>query len=131
MGEHLGEKYDARISGITSYGIYAEINENHCEGMVPMRDLDDDYYDFDEKNFCLIGRHHHHKYQLGDPVRIQVAQANLEKKQLDFLLLNDQTSPDGKATRTEKTQADKKSGKNRKKHNDEREKKKKEKHVRK
>ncbi|MCI1685874.1 MAG: ribonuclease R [Prevotella sp.] len=131
MGEHLGEKYDARISGITSYGIYAEINENHCEGMVPMRDLDDDYYDFDEKNFCLIGRHHHHKYQLGDPVRIQVAQANLEKKQLDFLLLNDQTSPDGKATRTEKTQADKKSGKNRKKHNDEREKKKKGKHVRK
>jgi ribonuclease R len=88
MGEHLGEKYDAHISGITSYGIYAEINENHCEGMIPMRDLDDDYYDFDEKNFCLMGRRHHHKYQLGDPVRIQVAQANLEKKQLDFLLLS-------------------------------------------
>ncbi len=88
MGEHLGEQYDAHISGITSYGIYAEIDENHCEGMIPMRDLDDDYYDFDEKNFCLIGRHHHHKYQLGDPVHIQVAQANLEKKQLDFLLLS-------------------------------------------
>ncbi|MCH4182779.1 MAG: ribonuclease R [Prevotella sp.] len=96
MGEHLGEQYDAHISGITSYGIYAEINENHCEGMIPMRDLDDDYYDFDEKNFCLIGRHHHHKYQLGDPVHIQVAQANLEKKQLDFLLLSNKENKKGK-----------------------------------
>ena len=54
--------------------------------MIPMRDLDDDYYDFDEKNYCLIGRRHHHKYQLGDPIRIQVAKANLEKKQLDFII---------------------------------------------
>jgi len=84
MAEKLGETYDAHISGITSYGIYAEIDENHCEGMIPMRDLGDDYYDFDERNFCLIGRHHHHKYQLGDAIRIQVAKANLEKKQLDF-----------------------------------------------
>ncbi|MBM6992304.1 MAG: ribonuclease R [Prevotella sp.] len=86
MGDKLGEEYDAHISGITSYGIYAEIDENHCEGMVPMRDLDDDYYDFDEKNFLLRGRRHHHKYQLGDPVRIKVAKANLEKRQLDFTL---------------------------------------------
>ena len=84
MAEKLGEIYDAHISGITSYGIYAEIDENHCEGMIPMRDLGDDYYDFDERNFCLIGRRHHHKYQLGDAIRIQVAKANLEKKQLDF-----------------------------------------------
>ncbi len=86
MGDKLGETYDAHISGITSYGIYAEIDENHCEGMVPMRDLDDDYYDFDEKNFLLRGRRHHHKYQLGDPIRIKVAKANLEKRQLDFTL---------------------------------------------
>ena len=84
MAEKLGETYDAHISGITSYGIYAEIDGNHCEGMIPMRDLGDDYYDFDERNFCLIGRRHHHKYQLGDAIRIQVAKANLEKKQLDF-----------------------------------------------
>ncbi|MBF1523528.1 MAG: ribonuclease R [Prevotella salivae] len=84
MAEKLGETFDAHISGITSYGIYAEIDENHCEGMIPMRDLGDDYYDFDERNFCLIGRRHHHKYQLGDAIRIQVAKANLEKKQLDF-----------------------------------------------
>jgi ribonuclease R len=86
MGDKLGETYDAHISGITSYGIYAEIDENHCEGMVPMRDLDDDYYEFDEKNFLLRGRRHHHKYQLGDPIRIKVAKANLEKRQLDFTL---------------------------------------------
>ncbi len=86
MGDHLGEEYDAHISGITSYGIYAEIDENHCEGMVPMRDLDDDYYEFDEKNFLLRGRRRHHKYQLGDAIRIKVAKANLEKRQLDFTL---------------------------------------------
>ena len=86
MGEHIGECYDAHISGIQSFGIYAEIDENHCEGMIPMRDLDDDYYDFDEKNYCLVGRRRHHVYQLGDPIRIQVAKANLERKQLDFTL---------------------------------------------
>ncbi len=86
MADKIGNEYDAHISGITSYGIYCEIDENHCEGMVPMHDLDDDYYDFDERNYCLVGRRHHHKYQLGDPIRIVVAKANVEKKQLDFAL---------------------------------------------
>ena len=86
MEDKIGEVYDAHISGIQSYGIYCEIDENHCEGMVPMHDLDDDYYDFDEKNYRLVGRRHHHKYQLGDPIRIQVARANLEKRQLDFTI---------------------------------------------
>ncbi len=86
MSDKLGEEYDAHVSGIMSYGIYAEIDENHCEGLVPIQDLDDDYYDFDEKNFCLVGRRHRHKYQLGDAIRIQVVKANLEKKQLDFTL---------------------------------------------
>lgn len=86
MADKVGNVYKAHVSGITSYGIYCEIDENHCEGMVPMRDLDDDYYDFDEKNFCLVGRHHHHKYQLGDPIRIRVAGTNLERRQLDFTL---------------------------------------------
>lgn len=84
MADKVGNEYEAHISGLTSYGIYCEIDENHCEGMVPMRDLDDDYYDFDERNYCLVGRRHHHKYQLGDPVKIKVARANVEKKQLDF-----------------------------------------------
>ena len=86
MADKIGETFDAHISGIQSYGIYCEIDENHCEGMVPMRDLDDDYYDFDERNYCLIGRRHHNKYQLGDPIRIRVARANIEKRQLDFTL---------------------------------------------
>lgn len=86
MADKIGEEYDAHISGITSYGIYAEIDDNHCEGMIPMRDLDDDYYDFDERNFCLVGRRRHNRYQLGDAVRIKVASANVERKQLDFML---------------------------------------------
>ena len=86
MADKIGNEYDAHISGIQSYGIYCEVDENHCEGMVSMHDLDDDYYDFDERNYCLVGRRHHNKYQLGDPVRIKVARANLEKCQLDFVL---------------------------------------------
>ena len=86
MADKIGEVYDAHISGIQSYGIYCEIDENHCEGLVPMRDLGGDYYDFDEKNYCLVGRRHHHVYQLGDPVRIRVASANAERKQLDFAI---------------------------------------------
>ena len=86
MADKVGNEYDAHISGIQSYGIYCEIDENHCEGMVPMHDLDDDYYDFDERNYCLVGRRHHNKYQLGDAIRIKVARANIEKRQLDFAL---------------------------------------------
>ena len=86
MSDKIGNVYEAHISGIQSYGIYCEIDENHCEGMVPMRDLDDDYYDFDERNYCLVGRRRHHKYQLGDPITIKVARANIEKRQLDFTL---------------------------------------------
>jgi len=89
MADKIGNTYDAHISGLTSYGIYAQIDETHCEGMIPIRDLGDDYYDFDEKNFVIVGRRHHTKYQLGDPIRIQVARANLERKQLDFTLADD------------------------------------------
>ena len=86
MADKIGEEFDAHVSGITSYGIYAEIDENHCEGMIPMHDLDDDYYEFDERNFCLVGRRHHNKYQLGDSIRIRVARANIDKRQLDFTI---------------------------------------------
>ena len=86
MGDHIGEVFDAHISGIQSYGIYCEIDSNHCEGLVAIGDLDDDYYDFDEDNYCLVGRRHHHKYQLGDPIRIRVESANIEKRQLNFTI---------------------------------------------
>ena len=87
MGERLGMEFDGVISGVTEWGLYVELNENKCEGMIPMRDLGDDYYDFDEKNYCLTGRRHHKKFSLGDPVTIKVARANLEKTQLDFALV--------------------------------------------
>lgn len=86
MSDHIGTVYDGVISGVTEWGLYVEINENKCEGMISMRDLGNDYYDFDEKNYCLIGRRHHQKFSLGDPIKIKVARANLEKKQLDFIL---------------------------------------------
>ena len=87
LSERLGEEYDGVISGVTEWGLYVEINENKCEGLVPIRDLEDDFYEFDEKNYCLMGRRTHKIYRLGDPIRIQVARANLEKKQLDFALI--------------------------------------------
>lgn len=86
MGERIGEVYDGVISGVTEWGLYVEINENKCEGMIAMRDLGNDFYEFDEKNYCLIGRRHHQKFSLGDPIKIKVARANLAKQQLDFVL---------------------------------------------
>ena len=94
MGERIGNVYDGVISGVTEWGLYVEINENKCEGMVSMRDLGNDYYEFDEKNYCLIGRRHHQKFSLGDPIQIKVARANLEKKQLDFVLADNVLTPD-------------------------------------
>ena len=70
MADKVGLEFDAHISGVQSYGLYCEIDENHCEGLVGMHDLDGDYYEFDERNYCLVGRRHHKKYQLGDAVRI-------------------------------------------------------------
>ncbi len=98
MGERLGNVYEGVISGVTEWGVYVEINENKCEGMIPIRDLDDDYYEFDEKNYCIRGRRHHKVYSLGDPITIKVARANLEKKQLDFALMKDDK---GEAMHTE------------------------------
>ncbi len=86
MRDHLGEEYAGMISGVTEWGLYVEIEENLCEGLIPMRDLADDYYDFDEKNHCLTGRRNGTRYRLGDKIKVRVARADLEKKQLDFVL---------------------------------------------
>ena len=88
MMDHISEEFDGMISGVTEWGIYVELDDNHCEGLVPMRDLADDYYDYDEKNYCIRGRRRGTVYRLGDRVRIRVANANLERKQLDFLLVD-------------------------------------------
>ena len=89
MSEHIGEEFDAVISGVTEWGFYAEINENKCEGMIPMRTLQDDYYEFDEANYCIIGRRRKRKFTIGDAVRIRIMRANLDRKQLDFELVED------------------------------------------
>ena len=86
MTDKIGKVYDGVISGITEWGIYVEINENKVEGMIPIRELDDDFYELDEKNYRLVGRRTKREYRLGQPVSIQVVKANLERKQLDFVL---------------------------------------------
>ena len=85
MSDKLGRVYDGVISGVTEWGLYVELNENKCEGLVPVRDLNDDFYEFDEKNYCLRGKRHKHIYRLGDPITVKIAQANLQRKQLDFV----------------------------------------------
>lgn len=89
MSEHIGEEFDAVISGVTEWGMYAEINDNKCEGMIPMRTLQDDYYEFDDANYCIIGRRHRRKFTIGDPVRIRIVRANLDRKQLDFEMVKE------------------------------------------
>ena len=85
LSDKIGQVFDGVISGVTEWGLYVELNANKCEGLIPMRDLSDDYYEFDEKNYCLIGKRHKHIYRLGDPVTVKIAQANLQRKQLDFV----------------------------------------------
>jgi len=84
MSDKIGKVYDGVVSGVTEWGIYVEINENKCEGMIPIREMDDDFYELDEKNYRLVGRRKKREYRLGQPVSIQVARANLDRKQLDF-----------------------------------------------
>ncbi len=89
MRDHMGEEFDGVISGVTHWGMYVELSANGCEGLVSLQSLDDDYYIFDEEEMAIIGNQHKRKYQLGDELRIQVAGANLLKKQLDFELIRE------------------------------------------
>lgn len=91
MADRLGQEFNGTVSGVTEFGLYVEIDENSCEGMIPLRMLLDDYYEFDERNFCLVGRRYHKRYALGDKVRIRVERANLERRQLDFALVSDES----------------------------------------
>ena len=87
LSDKIGEVFEGVISGVTEWGIYIELVNNKCEGMVPMRDLTDDFYDYDEDNFRLIGKKTGRQFQLGDEVRVEVARANLAKRQIDFRLI--------------------------------------------
>ena len=93
MADHLGEVYQGVISGVTEWGLYVELDDNKCEGLIPIRDLADDYYDFDQQNYSLIGRHHNQRYRLGDKVKVQIARADLQKKQLDLALVDEKNPP--------------------------------------
>lgn len=121
MADHLGEVYSGVISGVTEWGLYVELDDNKCEGLVPVRDLADDFYDFDEKNYSLVGRRHGHRYRLGDSVQVKVARCDIAKKQLDFVIageaVDSYSSVSGKAHSNKKqkqVKGKKQSGKRRK-----------------
>lgn len=88
MKDKIGEEFDAHISGVTEYGIYAEVDDNHCEGFIPVHAISQEGFYFDDKKFCLIGRQTRRCLSLGDAVRIKVANANLYRKQLDYELVS-------------------------------------------
>ncbi len=86
MADKIGETFFGTISGVTEWGFYVELDDNKCEGMIGISNLEGDFYEFDEDNYCIVGRYHRKIYQLGDQVRIKVVNANLAAKQLDFVL---------------------------------------------
>ncbi len=87
--DNIGTIYDGIISGVTEWGIYVEIIENKCEGMIRLKEIDDDFYVLDPANYCIIGQRKKRKYQLGDEVKIKVKKVDLSKKQIDFQLITD------------------------------------------
>lgn len=118
MADHMGEVYEGVISGVTEWGLFVEISDNKCEGLVPVRDLADDYYDFDESNYCLVGRRRGVRYRLGDAIRVKVARAALDKKQLDFVLVDEKGNPmsaDNQSRQTVETPSKKRSNRQEKK----------------
>jgi len=87
MMDKIGKQFTGVITGVTDWGMFVELEENKCEGLVAMRELDDDFYEFDEENYCIIGRQFKKIYQLGDQVKVEVIRADLSKKHLDFTLV--------------------------------------------
>jgi ribonuclease R len=87
MQDKVGETFKGVISGVTSFGLFVELVETQCEGLVAIRDLDDDFYRFDEDEFALVGERSGRKFTLGDEVEVEVWRTNLAKKQLDFKLV--------------------------------------------
>jgi ribonuclease R len=89
LRDQVGNTFTGIISGVTEWGMYVEIIENKCEGMIRLRDISDDFYTLDEKNYCIIGQRKKKIYQLGDEVKIRVKNVDLTKKQIDFSLVQD------------------------------------------
>jgi len=88
MQDKIGKHFDGLVSGLTDWGLYVEIIENKCEGMVSIRSIMDDFYEFDEEEYKIVGRHSGRQFEIGDPLKIEVTQANLSRRQLDFKLVD-------------------------------------------
>jgi len=88
MIDKIGQVYEGVIGGVTEWGIYVTL-DIHIEGMVPLRDLDDDYYIYDEENYCIVGRRNKKKFQLGDRLTVKVVRTDLERKIIDLALVKD------------------------------------------
>ena len=86
LQDKLGEEFDGIISGVMEWGLFVELNDTKCEGLVHIRDLDDDFYIYNENDYSIIGQHKGKKYQLGDPLKVKLVRTDLEKKQIDFIL---------------------------------------------
>jgi ribonuclease R len=89
LQDKVGLEFEGLISGVTEWGLYVEIIENKCEGMIRLRDLDDDFYEFDDTNYCVIGSRTKRKYTLGDAVKFEVVRCDLLRKQIDLRIVND------------------------------------------
>ena len=90
--DKIGEEYDGHVSGVTEWGMYVEIEPTKIEGMVSVRDIKSDFYEFDEPRYRLVGKRRHHQFCLGDPVRIRVKSANLEQRLLDYELVEEEAT---------------------------------------
>lgn len=88
MFDKIGLEYDALVSGVSKWGVFAEITGTKCEGMIRLRDLDDDFYFLDEENYQIIGQRYGNRFKLGDKLRIRVKRIDLSRKQMDFDLVS-------------------------------------------
>jgi len=93
MQDKIGQHFDGVVSGLTEWGIYVEIVENKCEGMVSIKGIADDFYEFDEEEYMIVGRHTGRKFEIGDEVVVKVSQANLSRRQLDYKLVEQEPAP--------------------------------------
>ena len=85
LSGRIGEEFDAVISGVTEYGLYVEEKLTHADGMINIRNVGDDFFEYDEKHYRLVGRRTHKVYQLGDPIRVKLIAAHIPEKELDFV----------------------------------------------
>ena len=87
MSRRINEKFEAVVSGVNERGLFVEIKSSKCEGLVRMKDIPNDYFVYDHKNLCVVGQNTHEEYCLGDEVLIKVVGTDLDKKHIDFKIL--------------------------------------------